>query len=349
MFKPLRGMKVLDLSRILAGPYCAQQLADLGAEVLKIEAPWGDDTRQWGPPFTPGFDGKEVAAYFLSCNKGKIIQNAHLVKDWNDIKNQIDQSDIIIENFKPGTLEKFLDAWPQHSIVCRITGYGQSGPRMHQPAYDLTMQARSGIMSMTGEQGRGPVKVGVAWIDVMTGMTATSAILAALVEREKSGKGAILDISLWDVAMSSMVNQAHNVFAGKHPVPMGSAHPNLVPYRVFQARDGWFALGIGSDEQWRDFCERMGINAKGEWMSNQGRIQDRKEVEQCVQYFIEQKTRQELEEVLRGIPCAPVNSLHEALTDEQSIERNVTEIVSGVQTLSSVFRFCHVQNENNDV
>jgi crotonobetainyl-CoA:carnitine CoA-transferase CaiB-like acyl-CoA transferase len=349
MFKPLRGVKVLDLSRILAGPYCAQQLADLGAEVLKIEAPWGDDTRKWGPPFTAGFDGKEVAAYFLSCNRGKTIEHAHLVNDWNEIKGHIEQSDIIIENFKPGTMEKFLDAWPQRAIICRITGYGQSGPRMHQPAYDLTMQARSGIMSMTGEKGREPVKVGVAWIDVMTGMTATSAILAALFEREKSGQGALLDLSLWDVAVSSMVNQAHNVFAGKHPEPMGSAHPNLVPYKVFKARDGWFALGIGSDDQWMDFSERTGLDAKVEWRTNQGRIQYRDKVEQSVQSIIEQRTRAELEALLQGIPCAPVNSLHEALEDEQSVERHVTELVGGVQTLSSVFRFCQVQNENKDV
>ena len=349
MFQPLRGIKVLDLSRILAGPYCGQQLADLGADVMKIEAPWGDDTRKWGPPFTTGFDGSEVAAYFLSCNKGKNIINAHIINDWQFIQKHIEESDVIIENFKPGTLEKHIDAWPKGAIVCRITGYGQHGPRMHQPAYDLTMQARSGIMSMTGEQGRPPVKIGVAWIDVMTGMTATSAILAALFERQKSGQGSILDISLWDVALASMVNQAHNVFCGQEPVPMGSSHPNLVPYRVFESKDGWFALGIGSDEQWNTLCQRIDVPSHPTYATNKGRILHRDDVEKLVQDTLEKFTRAELEHMLEGLPCAPVNSLHEALSDEHSASRRVTESVEGVQTLNSVFRHCLVQNEKSDV
>jgi crotonobetainyl-CoA:carnitine CoA-transferase CaiB-like acyl-CoA transferase len=349
MFQPLRGIKVLDLSRILAGPYCGQQLAELGADVLKIEAPWGDDTRKWGPPFTTGFDGSEVAAYFLSCNKGKEITTAHLTDDWKKIQQHIEESDVILENFKPGTLEKHIGTWPKQAIVCRITGYGQNGPRMHQPAYDLTMQARSGIMSMTGEQGRPPVKIGVAWIDVMTGMTATSAILAALLERERSGKGSILDISLWDVALASMVNQAHNVFSGIEPIPMGSSHPNLVPYKVFEAKDGWFALGIGSDDQWNTLCERVELSSNPTYATNKGRIFHRNDVEQLVQDALAKYTRAELEHLLAGLPCAPVNTLREALTDDHSTTRQVTETVQGVQTLSSVFRHCLVQNEKSDV
>ena len=349
MFKPLEGIKVLDLSRILAGPLAGQQLADLGAEVLKIEAPWGDDTRKWGPPFTTGFDGEEVAAYYLSCNRGKTIRHAHLKNDWDDIQNWIEESDVILENFKPGTLERYANGFPPHAIICRITGYGQSGPRAEQPAYDLTMQARSGIMSMTGERDRAPVKVGVAWIDVMTGMTATTAILAALFERERTGKGAILDLCLWDVALSSMVNQAHNVFCDVHPKPMGSAHPNLVPYKVFKAKDGWFAIGVGSDEQWVSLCEKLGIPQEEQWVTNKGRILYRDDVEAIVESQVIQYEREELETILIGIPCAPVNSLHEALNDVQSSFRNAVEYVDGVPTLASVFRHCNAQNENNDV
>ncbi|HJM55424.1 MAG TPA: CoA transferase, partial [Poseidonia sp.] len=189
MLRPLEGIRVLDLSRILAGPYAAQSLGDLGAKVTKIEAPWGDDTRGWGPPFQKGFDGDKVASYFLSCNRGKNIQSANIKEDREHIHSLIAQSDVVIENFRPGTFERHLGPIPKGIILCSISGYGQDGPRRDEPAFDLTMQARSGIMSITGEADGPPAKVGVAWIDVMTGMNAVSAILAALYHKERTGEG----------------------------------------------------------------------------------------------------------------------------------------------------------------
>ena len=227
----LSGVRVLDLSRILAGPHAAQSLADLGAEVLKLEAPWGDDTRSWGPPFQPGFDGENVASYFLSCNRGKRIESVNIKTEQARIQALVRDVDVVIENFKPGTFEAIVADVPDNVIVCSISGYGQNGPRRNEVAFDLTMQARSGIMSITGDAEGAPAKVGVAWIDVMTGMNAVSSILAALYHREKTGKGARIDISLWDTALASLVNQGHNALTGITPGRMGSAHPNLVPYR----------------------------------------------------------------------------------------------------------------------
>ena len=211
---PLEGIRVLDLSRILAGPHAAQSLSDLGADVIKVEAPWGDDSRTWGPPFQKGFDGAEVASYFLSCNRGKKIVFANLKNERERVRSLMDTVDVVIENFKPGAFDRLLGPVNADLIVCSISGYGQEGPRRDESAFDLTMQARSGIMSVTGEEGGPPAKVGVAWIDVMTGMNAVSSILACLLRRDRGGGGARIDISLWDTAVSSLVNQGHNALAG---------------------------------------------------------------------------------------------------------------------------------------
>ena len=224
-------------------PHAAQTLADLGAEVTKVEAPWGDDTRTWGPPFQSGFDGNEVASYFLSCNRGKTIVNANIKDERERIRLLMDQADVVLENFKPGTFDRFLGPVRDDLIVCSISGYGQNGPRRNEVAFDLTMQARSGIMSITGDPEGAPAKVGVAWIDVMTGMNAVSAVLAALYQRERTGVGARIDISLWDTALAALVNQGHNALTGITPQRMGRAATEPVPYRVFEASDGWFAIG----------------------------------------------------------------------------------------------------------
>ena len=176
LMMPLEGIRVLDLSRILAGPHAAQSLSDLGADVIKVEAPWGDDSRTWGPPFQQGFDGGEVASYFLSCNRGKKIVFANLKNERERVRSLMDTVDVVIENFKPGAFDRLLGPVKPDLIVCSISGYGQEGPRRDEPAFDLTMQARSGIMSVTGEEDGPPAKVGVAWIDVMTGMNAVSSI-----------------------------------------------------------------------------------------------------------------------------------------------------------------------------
>ncbi|MBT7262553.1 MAG: CoA transferase, partial [Euryarchaeota archaeon] len=193
----LEGIRIVDVSRILAGPYATQMLSDLGAEVIKIEAPWGDDTRYWGPPFTTGFDGKQVAAYFLSCNRGKEIVTFDLKREKNDVRALIETADVVVENFRPGTLERLVGPLPNDIILCSISAYGATGPRRDEPGYDVALQARSGIMGITGQAGGAPVKVGVAWIDVITGLNAGNAILAALLHKERTGEIMRIDLSLW--------------------------------------------------------------------------------------------------------------------------------------------------------
>jgi crotonobetainyl-CoA:carnitine CoA-transferase CaiB-like acyl-CoA transferase len=340
MNQMLDGIKVLDLSRILAGPYTAQMLADLGATVTKVEAPWGDDTRKWGPPFTTGFDGEEVAAYYLSCNRGKNVVQADLKLERERVRSMISDSDVVIENFKPGTLERLLGPIPDDVIVCSISGFGATGPRRDEPGYDLSMQARTGIMSITGEQDGGPAKVGVAWIDVITGLNAGNAILAALFDKERTGTIRKIDISLWDCAIAALINQAQNMLAsGKNPERMGSAHPNLVPYRAFKAIDGWFVIAVGSDPQWEKLCEVLQIDQLPEWETNSNRVKHRADVELCISKIVEKYNRKDLEEVLSGIPCAPINTIEEALNDPQSVSRGVIEMVGEVPTLASPLRF----------
>ena len=341
MLQPLTGVRVLDLSRILAGPHAAQSLADLGATVTKVEAPWGDDTREWGPPFQPGFDGKEVASYFLSCNRGKTIVQANIKEEKGRLLAMMADVDVVLENFKPGTLESYLGPLPKHLIVCSISGYGQTGPRRDEPAFDLTMQARSGIMSITGDANGPPAKVGVAWIDVMTGMNAVSSVLAALFHRERTGQGSRIDLSLWDTAIAALVNQGHNALAGMTPVRMGTAHPNLVPYRVFEAADGWFALGVGSTRQWGALVIALELDVPERWRDNKVRIEEREQVEACVQEAMSTRSRASLESMLDGIPCAPVNTISEALHDQQSRARGAVVDHLGVKTLASPFR--HIQ------
>ena len=347
--QPLDGIKVLDLSRILAGPHAAQTLADLGAEVTKIEAPWGDDTRRWGPPFQTGFTGEDVAAYYLSCNRGKTVLNGDIKIERERIRELIAQADVVIENFRPGTFDRLLGPVDPQTVLCSISGYGQSGPRRDEVAFDLTMQARSGIMSITGDADGGPAKVGVAWIDVMTGMNAVSAILAALYHREKTGEGARIDISLWDTALAALVNQGHNALAGITPGRMGSAHPNLVPYRAFQASDGWFAIGVGTENQWKALVKALDLDVPDRWRENSARINEREAVEAVVQTAVAGRNRVALEALLTGIPCAPVNTVNEALVDVQTEARGGLVDHEGVTTLASPLRFLQPSNENNEV
>jgi crotonobetainyl-CoA:carnitine CoA-transferase CaiB-like acyl-CoA transferase len=343
----LDGINVLDLSRILAGPYTAQMLSDLGASVTKIEAPWGDDTRGWGPPFTTDFDGERVAAYFLCCNRGKTIIQMNLKEEKQRLIEMVENADVVLENFKPGTLERLIGTIPKDTIVCSISGYGATGPRRDEPGYDLALQARSGIMSITGEADGAPVKVGVAWIDIITGLYAGNAILAALLDKERTGRIRHIDVSLWDCAVASLANQAQNVLAsGTDPNRMGSAHPNLVPYRAFEANDGWFVVAVGSDAQWEKFCSVSGMEARTEWSSNAGRIEHRKEIETKIQEWIQNHNRNDLEAMLAGIPCAPINTVSEALADAQSEARGALLNENGVTTLASPLRFMDVQDNN---
>ena len=304
----LEGVRIVDISRILAGPYATQILADLGAEVIKIEAPWGDDTRQWGPPFTTGFDGKQVAAYFLACNRRKEILTIDLKQETDEVLKLIKTADVVVENFRPGTLERLLGPMPEDVILCSISAYGQDGPRRDEPGYDIALQARSGIMSITGESDGPPAKVGVAWIDVITGLNASNAILAALIHKMKTGVAQNIDISLWDSAIAALVNQAHNALAsGKDPQRMGSAHPNLVPYRAFQASDGWFVIGVGSDNQWAHLCEHLELENQENWHTNAGRIADRDNIESIVGEIVAKYDRQTLESLLEGVPLSLIH------------------------------------------
>lgn len=340
MNRILNGVNVLDLSRILAGPYTAQMLADLGANVTKIEAPWGDDTQRWGPPFTKGFNGEDIAAYYLCCNRGKKVVHADLKLEKEKVRSMMKNSDVVIENFKPGTFERLLGPIPKNIIVCSISGFGATGPRKDEPGYDLSLQARSGIMSITGDLNGDPVKVGVAWIDVITGLNAGNAILAALFDKERTGNIRKIDISLWDCAIAALVNQAQNMLAsGNNPDRMGTAHPNLVPYRAFKAKDGWFVIAVGSEPQWIKLCEALHIENTSKWDTNAKRIMLRKEVELCISKHVELYDRTDLEEILSGIPCAPINTIKEALNDPQSISREVIKMVGDVPTLASPLRF----------
>ena len=343
----LDGINILDLSRILAGPYTAQMLSDLGANVTKIEAPRGDDTRGWGPPFTTDFDGERVAAYFLCCNRGKSIIQMNLKEEKQRLIEMIADADVVLENFKPGTLERLIGTIPKETIVCSISDYGATGPRRDEPGYDLALQARSGIMSITGEAEGAPVKVGVAWIDIITGLYAGNAILAALLDKERTGRIRHIDVSLWDCAVASLANQAQNVIAsGTDPNRMGSAHPNLVPYRAFEAKDGWFVVAIGSDAQWAKFCSISGFEVRTKWSNNAGRIEHREEIETDIQEWIQHHNRSDLEEMLAGIPCAPINTVSEALADPQSEARGALLNENGVTTLASPLRFMNIQNND---
>ena len=341
----LNGLRVLDLSRILAGPFATQNLADLGADVVKVEAPWGDDTRSWGPPFI-GAEGHQSAAYFHSCNRGKRSISIDMkTEDGHTLlKKLIGQADIVVENMKVGTLTRIgldpniLIRENPKLIICQITGFGQTGPRSMQPGYDVALQGMSGIMSVTGEVDGPPVKVGVAWIDVLTGFAATSAILAALHHRDKTGEGQIIDLSLFDVALMSMVNQAQNwIASGDIPRPMGHAHPNIVPYQAFQAKDGWIIIAVGSDPQFEKLCRAL--NMENNWKTNSERVSNRKEIAHIISEKTSEYNRIDLTELLQGIPTSPINKISEALNDPQSIARGVVTSWSNLPVLASPLRF----------
>jgi len=343
MFRPLEGVQVLDLSRVLAGPYTAKLLSDLGATVLRVEAPWGDDTRGWGPPFTEIGD-EQVAAYWTSVNLGKSIirKNLKIKSDLQEVRKLISDSDIIIENFRPGKAEEWFEPWPDKAIVCSISAYGNEGPRSREGGYDIVMQARSGLMSITGDENGTIAKVGVAVIDVATGLHASSAIIAALYRREKEGIGAKLTLSLWDCALDLLVNQAQNaIISGQNPVPMGSSHPNLVPYRAYKTLDSEFVIAVGSDEQWEKLALalRLEIPLDSDWSKNSQRVEDRKLVDAMISKSVKQLTSSELESLLDGIPCAPVNSIKQALSDPNSTERGMLSSTLGIKHVSSPHRF----------
>lgn len=317
---------------MLAGPYCTQILADLGATVWKIEPPWGDETRGWGPPFVQG-----ESAYFLAVNRGKksVAVNIKDPRGQALVRELARRADVLVENFKAGDLARYGLDYPSLAsenprlVYASITGFGQDGPRAAEPGYDIALQGMTGIMSVTGEPEGPPTKVGVAWIDVMTGMMAAVGILAALWERERSGRGQHLDLSLFEVGLSAMANLAQSyLVSGVAPRRIGNAHPQIVPYQAFEAADGWFIVAVGNDQQYRRLCEAIGrpeLWADERFQTNAGRVRHRAELVPALAAIFRTRPRAAWLEALKAasVPAAPVYDLAEALADPQAAARRV--------------------------
>ena len=340
MAGPLVGFRVLDLSRILAGPWASQMLADLGAEVIKIERPLvGDDTRSWGPPYMPDGEGQVTteAAYFHGANRGKysVCIDMSSAAGQELIRNLVTKSDILIENFKVGGLKKYgldydnLKAINPKLIYCSITGFGQTGPYAERAGYDFMIQAMGGLMSVTGEPGGQPMKVGVALADVLTGLYAANAIQAALIHQLRSGEGQYIDLALLDVQVASLANQSMNYLAsGVNPTRLGNAHPNIVPYQAFQTRDGYLILAVGNDAQFKRFCDLAGradLASDDRYLKNSERVKNRQTlVPQLMDIMLTQDSDCWLEQLnAQGIPCGPINNIDQVFSDPQVQHRGM--------------------------
>lgn len=349
---PLAGIKVIELARILAGPWAGQTLADLGADVIKVEAPEGDDTRRWGPPFIDR-DGDRSAAYFHATNRGKrsVICDFRTSEGQKIVRKLVADADVVIENFKVGGLAKYGLDWPSlqkvnpRLIYCSITGFGQTGPYAHRAGYDFIIQGMAGLMSVTGEADGQPQKVGVAVTDVFTGVYAATAILAALIQRGVTGNGQHIDMALMDVATSIMANQNMNYLAtGKPPEKMGNAHPNLAPYAVFDCADGWIILATGNDGQYRKLCAILGLDALAEapdFLTNADRIRNRAALTAALTEATRRWTKAKLLAACetQGVPAGPINDLAEVFADPQVIARKMRLDLGGIPGVRSPFTF----------
>ena len=340
MSGPLAGFRILDLSRILAGPWATQMLADLGAEVIKIERPaGGDDTRAWGPPYMPDQSGQPTteSAYFHGANRGKqsVCVDMSTEQGQSIIKGLVRQSDVLIENFKVGGLKKYgldfesLQGVNSRLVYCSITGFGQSGPYAERAGYDFMIQAMGGMMSVTGEAGEQPMKTGVAIADILTGLYAANAIQAGLMHQQKTGQGQYIDMALLDVQVATLASQAMNYLAtGTSPARLGNAHPNIVPYQAFQTSDGHIILAVGNDAQFKRFCEVAGrpqLAADERFTKNSNRVMHRDVLVQQVQELMLQKSSVQWLDALnaRGIPCGPINDIEQVFADPQVRYRNM--------------------------
>ena len=336
----LSHIRVLDLSRILAGPWCTQNLADLGAEVIKVERPvHGDDTRAWGPPWI-NLEGK-ISSYFAAANRGKksLTLNISSPQGKKIIEELVKISDVVIENYKLGDLKRYgldyesLKVINPKLVYCSITGYGQDGPNAHKPGYDFVFQAIGGMMSITGEAdaepGGGPQKLGVAVADVITGMYSTIAILAALNSRDKTGLGQYIDMALLDGIIALGGNQITGFFAdGKIPFRYGNAHASLVPYQVFAVKDGEIVIAVGNDTQWQRFCEainRPDLAKDPKWEKVTGRITGRSELIPQLAKTMLEKGMNEWITILEqhDVPCGPINNYQQVFADPQVIHRGI--------------------------
>ncbi|MCV3209111.1 CoA transferase [Mesorhizobium sp. YC-39] len=336
---PLKGVRVIELARILAGPWAGQLLADLGADVIKVESPdGGDDTRKWGPPFVMSHDGENLsAAYYHSCNRGKrsISVDFSTPEGAETIRRLVATADVLIENFKLGGLRKYgldhdsLRKINPRLIYCSITGFGQDGPYAPRAGYDFIIQAMAGMMSITGEAGREPQKAGVAISDIFTGLYSVIAIQAALRHAEKTGEGQHIDMALYDSQISALGNQNLNyLVSGKSPVQMGNAHMNIAPYEVLPVKDGHIILAVGNDGQFAKFCAAVGLDelpANPDFATNPARVANRVKLRERVIETLKAFDRDPLLTRLEaaGVPASPINNIGQMFADPQTIARGM--------------------------
>lgn len=340
----LSHIRILDLSRVLAGPWCSQLLADLGAEVIKIERPGGgDETRAWGPPYLKDAEGHDTseAAYYLAINRNKESVTVDLAHPEGQalIRDLALKSDVLLENYKVGGLKKYgldyeaLAKLNPRLIYCSITGFGQNGPWADRPGYDFIIQGIGGLMSVTGEAdgrpGGGPQKAGVALVDILTGLYAANAIQAALIEREKSGLGQHIDVSLLDTQVASLANLSLNYLcSGRSPQRMGNAHPNIAPYQVLASSDGHFIVAVGNDGQFRRFCEVLDLPGMADderFATNAARVRNRAELDAAIEARAKTQAKQHWLEKLEAadVPCGPINTLEEVFAEPQLAARKM--------------------------
>lgn len=332
MNQPLKGIKVLDISRVLTGPYCTMILGDLGAEVIKIEIPdTGDETRSWGPPYVEG-----ESAYYLSTNRNKksVTLNLKSEEGQKILLDMAKQCDVMIENFLPGTVDRLGVSYELVKkinpgiIYCSLSGFGQDGPYRDFPAYDLLMQGVGGLMSITGEKDGQPIRIGVALIDIGAGMYGVIGILSALMTKKETGKGQYIDISLLDTEVSWMTYMASNYFlSGKNPTRMGSGHPNIVPYQAFKAKDGYFILAVGNDNIWQRFCKALNLDIANDprYITNAKRVENRDELNAMLETLFITEDAGHWTDILQParIPCGPVNNISEVVNHPQTVHRGM--------------------------
>ncbi len=340
----LSHIRVLDLTRVLAGPWCAQTLADFGADVIKVERPGaGDDTRHWGPPYLKDADGADTAeaAYYLAANRNKrsVTVDIATPEGQQIVRELAAQSDVVLENYKVGQLKKYgldyesLRAVKPDLVYCSVTGFGQTGPYAHRAGYDFIVQGIGGFMSITGERdgepGGGPQKAGVAIADLATGLYSTIAVLAALTHRDRTGEGQYIDMALLDVQVALLANMNTNFLAsGKPPVRWGNAHPNIVPYQTFQTSDGWIIVAVGNDGQFRKFVEAGGrpeLADDERFATNPSRVRHRDTLVPILAEMVKARGKADWIDVLEaaGVPCGPINDLDEVFDNEQVVARGM--------------------------
>jgi crotonobetainyl-CoA:carnitine CoA-transferase CaiB-like acyl-CoA transferase len=349
---PLEGLKVIELARILAGPWIGQTLADLGADVIKVESPEGDDTRQWGPPYIE-IDGEQSAAYFHACNRGKrsVIADFTKAEDRDVVLALIRDADVVIENFKVGGLKKFgldyesLSAINPRLVYCSVTGFGQTGPYAQRAGYDFMIQGMSGFMDLTGEPEGSPQKIGVALADIITGLYGTIAIQAALAQRAFTGRGQHVDMALFDAMSGVLANQAMNFLAsGVAPTRLGNAHPNIVPYQTFPVADGHIIIACGNDRQFAAICDILGLDgvaANPLYATNSARVANRAAVAAMICEKTVVWSRDDLlaRFETRSVPAGPINTVADVFADPQFEARGMRIDPQGIPGIRTPITF----------